>query len=1246
MPKKIIKSTMSKVNRIPEINNKDESSEWSDESSDEDEENSDNGDEENSDDDDENSDDDNDDENSDDDDDENSDDDPRGKKKTDAKYVWGTIKKKINDLISKTNLSDGKEKKVTKEGTDKCSKVEDISFMKTQANQNKKGDDDSTNTCLDDGSRKKRKIDKKSNGDKYDNVFDRTLTLSSFNKIFSEYLNECLDDDSDDDYNDDDDEKITQLLNDDVECNSDDEKVFMKESFADDETKLPKKKSKIANVSDVNNEYKTLTELRDTLEKGLLLNPKSKALRKASKECKNDINELIKKSRNRNTSEYYDLLQGCDEDKCEITYFRNKLSNNEQKMITKELKEINRHMNTDKPYKLALLQSDIPSKYKAMVLHKLNSIKKMESGGPEYYKMKNWIDTFMRIPFNIYKSLSVKFDDGCDACNDYMVNSKNVLDACVYGHNDAKIQILQMVGQWITNPSAVGTSIAIHGPPGSGKCHGENTPILMYNGTIKMVQDITVGDIVMGDDSTPRNVLSLGGGTDTLFDINTSDGKYTVNSEHILCLKKDVCLSSIETYRDNDLIMYQTINFNFKTFKYERSNFQSIVDAEQHINTQIVSDNVVEISVNDYLKLPNQVRKCLYGYKVGIDISNDTELYSPYSLGLWLGSYTTNTNNIPYSFKQYLSTRMELSVVNQYCETYIKKHYNLGLDNILEYYTINGDKKFIPVNYKLGSRSNRLEILAGMIDATGYLEKNRKFKIVQYGSDMLTNDIIFVARSLGFPTSLTKHYNSFKRMFYEIEIRGDIGLIPIIDMRNSVYMGVEYPSNSVSKDAYTLGLWLGDRTIGDNELMFHHGCSRQEKHREKFYTRYMSQENQFNMQEKHIPLAYELNDRNIRMALLAGIIDSCGYIHRTGCYRMTCFDSLLSEDIISLSHSLGFDHVHNSYDRNWKVGNDEFSGKYYTIDINGLLDRIPVKSYRNRIIDNCYYHNSQSQSITVTPRGVGRYYGFELDGNNRYILGDFSVTHNTSIVKDGISKILGREFAFIALGGSGDSSFLEGHSYTYEGSTWGKIVQIIIDSKCMNPVIYFDELDKISDSPRGQEIANILTHLTDTTQNDQFQDKFFSEINFDLSKCLFIFSYNDESKVNPILLDRMYRIQTKGYSSKEKMVIAKKYMLPKIRQQVNFKEEDVIIQDDALEYLISNVKFSQNEQGVRNLKRSLEIIHTKLNLFRLVKEESSSMFGDEMELKVKFPYTVTKHSIDKLIKNTGPENTCLLNMYI
>lgn len=252
-------------------------------------------------------------------------------------------------------------------------------------------------------------------------------------------------------------------------------------------------------------------------------------------------------------------------------------------------------------------------------------------------------------------------------------------------------------------------------------------------------------------------------------------------------------------------------------------------------------------------------------------------------------------------------------------------------------------------------------------------------------------------------------------------------------------------------------------------------------------------------------------------------------------------------------------------------------------------------------------------------------------------------TGKTSLVKEGISKILNRPFAFIALGGATDSSFLEGHSYTYEGSTWGKIVQILIDSKCMNPVIYFDELDKISDTPKGEEIAGILTHLTDTSQNSQFHDKYFSEIDFDLSKCMFIFSYNDESKINPILKDRMYRIQTKGYNQKQKTIISNDYLLPKIRSQIKFNNEDITIPEETLHYIIET--HCNKENGVRNLKRCLEIVYTKLNLYRLMKP-GTNLFEEDMSLKVEFPFKVTKDIVDKLIKTENTNISAIYSMYL
>ena len=248
----------------------------------------------------------------------------------------------------------------------------------------------------------------------------------------------------------------------------------------------------------------------------------------------------------------------------------------------------------------------------------------------------------------------------------------------------------------------------------------------------------------------------------------------------------------------------------------------------------------------------------------------------------------------------------------------------------------------------------------------------------------------------------------------------------------------------------------------------------------------------------------------------------------------------------------------------------------------------------------------------------------------------------TTLIKEGISKILNRPFAFIALGGATDSTFLEGHSYTYEGSTWGKIVDVLMQTNCANPVFYFDELDKVSDTPKGEEIIGILTHLTDTTQNSQFHDKYFSEIDFDLSKCFFIFSYNDESKVNPILRDRMYRIHMKGYNLKDKIIIAQQYLLKSLEKQVCFNEGDILLPESVLTYIIEN--FCEKEEGVRNLKRCLEIIYTKINLYRLI-QPGTELFDKEKSLEIAFPFTITNSLVDKFIKKKQ-ESPFMSTLYI
>ena len=206
-------------------------------------------------------------------------------------------------------------------------------------------------------------------------------------------------------------------------------------------------------------------------------------------------------------------------------------------------------------------------------------------------------------------------------------------------------------------------------------------------------------------------------------------------------------------------------------------------------------------------------------------------------------------------------------------------------------------------------------------------------------------------------------------------------------------------------------------------------------------------------------------------------------------------------------------------------------------------------------------------------------------------------TGKTTLIKKALTHILKRPFALIALGGASDGSFLTGHSYTYEGSTYGKIVDILIQQKTSNPIIYFDELDKVSQSEKGNEIVGILTHLTDTTQNAQFHDKYFSEIELDMSKCLFVFSYNDESLVNPILKDRMYTIEVKGYQDSEKKIIARDFLIPELKRDYHL--EDLEWKEAYTDLILKYVK----EEGVRQFKRQLEKVFSRINLLRLSGKE-------------------------------------------
>lgn len=245
----------------------------------------------------------------------------------------------------------------------------------------------------------------------------------------------------------------------------------------------------------------------------------------------------------------------------------------------------------------------------------------------------------------------------------------------------------------------------------------------------------------------------------------------------------------------------------------------------------------------------------------------------------------------------------------------------------------------------------------------------------------------------------------------------------------------------------------------------------------------------------------------------------------------------------------------------------------------------------------------------------------------------------TTLVKDGVAKALGRPFHFITLGGATDASFLDGHSYTYEGSVWGRIVDVLIKSKCMNPVIYFDELDKVSETPKGEEINNLLIHLTDGSQNDRFQDKYFTGIDLDLSRCLFIFSHNNHERVNPILRDRMYNIQVDGFGLKEKLVIAENYLVSQALREVNLFEK-ISISKEIITHIIEN--FTGDEKGVRELKRAIQTVISKVNLLRFYNDPVKVPFAIK---GFALPFILKKEHIDLFLKKKADKDPSIAHLY-
>lgn len=298
----------------------------------------------------------------------------------------------------------------------------------------------------------------------------------------------------------------------------------------------------------------------------------------------------------------------------------------------------------------------------------------------------------------------------------------------------------------------------LKGKAKSGKCWGKDTPIMMYDGSIKMVQDIQQGEKVMGDDSTPRTVLSTTQGKGKLFKVVQNQGmNYIVNGEHML--------SMVMTY----------------TNKGQKNRY--------FLGKPYKKGDIVDISVKDYLSLSIAQKKALKGYKVSIEFPNRKTPIDPYFIGLWLGDGTSDTTHITTQDSSIIKYLLEEAPKHDCFTRYSNVRYRytiLGTNgtnnirNILKKLNLIGNKH-IPDVYKFNSTENRLRLLAGLIDSDGHYERGDKkcYDMIQKNFT-LSKDIEYVVKSLGFYTKISKcekgcmYKNEYrKNTYYRMCISGN-----------------------------------------------------------------------------------------------------------------------------------------------------------------------------------------------------------------------------------------------------------------------------------------------------------------------------------------------------------------------------------------------------------------------------------------------------------------------------------------
>ena len=426
----------------------------------------------------------------------------------------------------------------------------------------------------------------------------------------------------------------------------------------------------------------------------------------------------------------------------------------------------------------------------------------------------------------------------------------------------------------------------------SGKCHCLGSPLLLYDGTSRAVEDIGVGELLMGDDGSPRRVLALARGVDELYTLVPRRKGYeplTVTGEHVLCLKYSN-QGCVARWKYGKVVQY----FCGTEHKAKKKKFTDMAAMEAFC-AELDREEVFEMTVHEYSRLPEYLRKYLVCYRVAVDFAVTEEpLFDPWALGVWLGDGNSANAGITNDDEDVVAALRD-AVQGWGCE--------------------------------LRDLANRFRYsVRGSSAGAGAVAKKRS-----------TNPFLAVSAAPGGP-------------------------------------GAEAPGAS----AETSRAYPTRRTF--LQALRAYGV----------------------LGNKHVPHALKTGSRATRLDVLAGLLDTDGWKNPAGYYEITQKREALADDVVFLARSLGFGATKRQVSKAAvKPDGSRAWGTYFRVNVFGEgLHDIPLRCARKRFAAGELkpVKDARRWGFDVVPAGVQPYFGFQTDGNQRYVLGDFTVTHNSTIL--------------------------------------------------------------------------------------------------------------------------------------------------------------------------------------------------------------------------------------------------------